>query len=153
MVNDPRERTRTWLTTYLRQTQLTWDNDTTSLTFISQFANPPFYYIDNLLFGNKDIDIVYTVQKPSTDPLFDGDGTIYGYVERVPVWIQCADKKQGRDGNKILWKAEAELRYISETYPMGSFRGLSRSRDITQSFSTWTLLGTEYILAYERDTT
>jgi hypothetical protein len=151
LVEDARKRTKTWLDTYLRNASILKDNGTTQASYISAFGDPPYPY-NRVFYEPKNQDLVWCIFPPNTEPLYDWDGSIYGYNEKVPIVIRTVTK-QGITGPKILWQAEAELRWVSETYPLGSFRGLNRIGPANMDMGGQTIYGAEYVLSYERDTT
>lgn len=150
MVDDARYRTKVWLDTYLSNANLTKDDDSTQVTFITAFGYPDYPLLR--VFIDKAVDLVYSVGKPVSTPMMDPlTQSPYGYNEKVPIEITCITK-QGVTGLKLLWKAEAELRRIAETNPEGSVRNLSDSTDITQMMST-IIHGVRVEMTYRRDTT
>lgn len=156
MVDDARYRTRDYLegwtnaSTALNSANLTKDDDSTQVSWITCFGDPP--YPMTRVFMDCDIDLVFNVGEPNSTPLMDCDQAAYGYEEHVPITVFCVDKP-GITGTKLKWKAEAELRRICENYPTGSLRGLERRRDNDQRVGSMILYSTEYVLNYRRDTT
>ena len=140
---DPRQRTKVWLDTYLNEEALTENDDTTPASFITCWHDPP-YPISKVLIS-KGVDLVYTVDTPLTEPLPVG----IGYIEKVPIHIYTIDKT-GILGNKLRWKAERELRRLAEDYPLGSLRTVDRVADSTQSLGSTTLYSVTLYLAYKR---
>jgi len=127
------------------------DDASTQLTTITAFGDPP-YPFDRVLYDPKNVDVVFSIFTPETSVKVDWDGTVIGYTERTPIRIYAVTK-QGITGPEARWKAEAELRRIVETNPLGSYRSCSRVRDLDRDMGGWTLYGVEYVLTYERDTT
>ena len=151
MVEDARQRQKTWLDTYITDSNLTKDDDTTEVSWISCFEEPQ-YSLERVFYGTKNVDLLYTIGTPTSSPLVDWDGTIYDYEEAVPIYVQCVTK-QGITGNKLKWKADAELRLVAETYPLGSYRSISRAEPYDQNIGSWKIYGIKVTLTYSRDTT
>ena len=150
MAYDARERTITWITTYDTPANITKDDDVTEASYILQYSNPP-YPLSRIYFDPKNVDLTFTTDEPTTEAIVDWDGYTIGYNEKVPIHINCPTK-QGITGNKLLWKAQAELRRIFETYPLGSYRGFSVGSPYTQKLGLFTLYGVTVTVSYERDT-
>lgn len=151
MVYDARNRAKAFLTTYLTAANMLEDDDATSASFIVSFSDPP-YPLKLVFYGTKNIDIVFAVDTPTTVPRLDWDGYIIGYRETIPIHIFTVDKT-GITGTELRWKAEAELRRIVETYPMGSYRSLERVAKNDRWMGGWILHSVTYNLTYERDNT
>jgi len=151
MVYDARNRTKVFLTTYLTAGNMKEDNGATNAAFIVHFSDPP-YPLKLVFFGDKNIDIIFAVDTPVSTAKLDWDGYIIGYRETVPIYIFTVDKT-GITGTELRWKAEAELRRIVETYPMGSYRSLDRVAKNDKWMGSWILHSVTYNLTYERDTT
>jgi len=151
MVYDARNRAKAFLDDKLTAANMKEDDDLTNASYIVAFSDPP-YPLKLVFFGDKDIDIVFSVDTPTTTPKLDWDGTIIGYRETVPISIYTVDKT-GITGTELRWKAEAELRRIVETYPMGSYRSLDRVAKNDKWMGGWILHSVTYNLTYERDTT
>jgi hypothetical protein len=152
MVQDARQRTKVFLDTYLTATNMLWDDGVTALTTITTFADPDYPFLE-VMYGGKNVDVVFSIDQSMAEPKVDWDGTIYGYREQVPITLYAVTK-QGRAGPKILWQGEAELRRIVETNPTGSYRSIRRVASRNQALGDGTLLhSVEYVLTYDRDTT
>ena len=153
MVYDPRYNTKVFLTDATKGIQnanILKDDGVTQATWIVHFSQPP-YPIERVFKGTKNVDIVFSIGMPNSEPLFGGSNTPYGYREEVPIEISCI-KKQGIDGNKLLWNGIAELRRIIENNPKGSLRTLGRMTDTTVGGST-IIHGVRVVLDYERGIT
>jgi len=142
-MQDPRQRGKTWMDTYLDADALTENDDSTPVTFITCWANPP-YPISKVLLS-KGVDLVYTVAVPDTEPLPLG----VGYIENTPIAIYTVDKTNIL-GEKLRWKAENELRRIAREHPLGSLRTVSRVREATQNLGSTTLYSVTLNLRYKR---
>ena len=151
MVDDPRYRTKDWLDTYLDQGNITKDDDTPA-KFIVVYAEADYPMVKVFKSGDKNIDVIYATSKPETTPVYGHDKTLIHYREVVPITISTITKTNV-DGTKTLWKAEAELRRVAETYPEGSLRMLTHTRDSTLKVGGDIVYSSEYLLSYVRDTT
>ena len=149
MVNDARTQTKTYLTTYLTNANLTKDDDSTQVTFIVVFEGAD-YPLSLVFFGSKNVDLVYAVKTPTSRTLTSHDLYAYGYEEIVPIVIFTITKST-ITGDLLRWKAEAELRRVVETYPLGSTRELTRMSESTQKLGGTTLYSVTYELKYVRD--
>lgn len=156
MVEDARARTRDYLlgetnpSTALLPANLTKDDGTTLAKYIVAYGNPD--YPITRVFKDKRVDLVFSIGEPESTPLMGHDQYAYGYEEHVPIRTYCIDKT-GITGTKLKWKAEAELRRITENYPTGSLHGLERRGDRDERLGSTILYSTEFILSYKRDTT
>jgi len=155
MVYDPRQRTKVFLDDKLTAANMKEDNGATNAAFIVHFSDPP-YPLKLVFYGTKNIDIIFSVDTPTTAAKLDWDGTIIGYRETVPISIYTVDKT-GITGTELRWKAEAELRRIVETYPVDpavdTYRSLNRVSKNDRWMGGWILHSVTYNLTYERDTT
>ena len=147
---DPRYRTKVFLDTYLTAANMLKDDAVTQLSTMTAYDDPHYPY-ERVFYVPKNVDGVYCVGTPDSEAILDWDGTIIGYREYVPITIYTVTK-QGITGNLARWTAEKELRRIVEANPTGSYRSLRRMRDMTRAMGAWMLIGVEYVLTYERDT-
>mgnify|MGYP000209185495 CR=1 FL=1 len=152
MASDARYRTKVYLDTYLDSSNITHDDDSTAATILVAFGFPDYPLIRVFDPDEKDVDVVFSIEEPNSTPLMGHDQTPYGYEEHVPITICCVDKP-GVTGTKIKWKAEAELRRVLETYPLGSMRILENRSDTTQRIGGTTIYMTTWVLTYKRSTT
>lgn len=153
MVEDARYRTKVYLTHAtkgINPSNLTKDDASTLAKYIVAYGNPD--YPITRVFKDKRIDVIFSLGEPDSEPMLNFDQTPYGYEEHVPITTFCIDKT-GITGTKLKWKAEAELRRITETYPTGSQRALERRGDNDQRLGSTILYSTQFILNYRRDTT
>lgn len=132
-----------YLDTYVLNSNLTKDNDTSQATFHVAFSYPD--YPLERVFDDKAVDLIYSVGTPTTTALPVG----VGYDEAVPIKIFCIDKTD-ITGTKLRWKAEKELRRVVEANPTGSLRSLDRIEDNEQRLGSTTLYSVKYILRYKR---
>jgi len=151
MSQDARQRTKTYLDTYLLNANLLKDDDATQVSFMTAFGKPPYSILR--IFIDQDVDLVYSISEPKTTPLTESDTTTWGYKARVPIATFCIDKS-GITGEKLKWKADKELRRVVEDQPFGSFRRLAEKTDNDHDLSGTTVYSTRWILAYlKRKTT
>ena len=146
---DARQRTRTYLATYIVDANLTHDDDLTQAAWISAFGLPD--YPLSRVFKDKAVDVIFSVGTASAKSMRDFRQYPYAYEEIVPIEIFAVDKT-GITGTKLRWKAEAELRRISEAYPLASVRWISRVSDNEKKLGSQTLYSVKYELGYIRPT-
>ena len=129
------------------------DDEVTQLEFITQYGDPT-YPFKRVMYDPKNNDLVFGVFTAESEAMVDFDGSVYGYVERVPVKIYSVTK-QGITGPEARWKAEAELRRIVENNPLSAdnYRSIQRMSDNEVDMGGWMLFSVNYILTYERDLT
>lgn len=149
--SDARYRTKYWMDQRLRPAQITKDNDSTTADFGVLFSNPP-YPLELEFRGASNMEGLFLIEQPTSRPLMDPlTQAPYGYDESVPIHI-CTVNSTGCTGTALQPKMEAELRYICETYPLGSMRspgqGIPRNRELG---GMW-LYNTMITLNYRRDT-
>lgn len=150
MVSDARTTSRTFLDTYLTAANILEDDGATEAMCIVCFGKPDYPITE--VFKQNEVDGVYSIAEPDSEPILDTDLTPCHYRERVPIDIYCIDKP-GITGTKLKWQMEAELRRICETYPTGSQRSLERRGDNDRLLGSTMLYSTRFILDYVRDTT
>jgi len=150
MVEDARYRTKDYFETYLENSNLTKDDGSTQVNFIIVYGYPD--YPITKVFQTKGIDLIFSIGEPESTPKLGFNLEPYGYEEHVPITTFCIDKS-GVTGTKLKWKAEAELRRVTENYSIGSHRLLERRADNDQRLGSTILYSAEYMLKYERDTT
>jgi len=121
------------------------DDDSTEVSFAVIYENPPYSVEHEFRAASAPVDLLYVVGTPDSEALPVG----VGYVENIPITIWCIDKTN-ITGTKLRWKAEAELRYVAETYPVGSLRTLSRMSDNEQHLGSIILYSVTYGLRYKR---
>ena len=143
-VQDPRQRSKVWLDTYLIAGNLTKDDNSTPAQYLTCWADPPYPIIK--VFETKGIDLVFSIATPTSEGLPVG----VGYLEHVPITVFTIDKTS-ISGNKLRWKGEAELRRIAETYPTGSLRRpWERMSNNEKNLGSTTLYSVTYVLPYKR---
>ena len=115
----------------------------TQVSFIVCYGNPD-YPIERV-FIDKNVDLVFSIGTPDVESLPVG----IGYVEKVPITIWTIDKT-GITGTELRWKAEAELRRIIETYPLGSLRSWERISDNEKNLDGTILYSVTHVMRYKR---
>lgn len=141
-VEDARYRNKVYLETWLNVAALP--------NYIVAYGFPDYPLVR--VFKDKGVDLVFSIGEPESEPLLGHDKYAYGYKERVPITTFCIDKT-GISGTKLKWRAEAELRRITETYPLGSLRTLEKIRDNDQNLGSTILYSREFTLNYQRNKT
>jgi len=146
---DPRERIKTFLATYLVVANITNDAGAAATVHI-RFGDNKIYLLKLEFYGTKNNDVVFTIEPPESEAIFDHDGQIIGYNEKVPVYIYAINKT-GITADKILWKAEQQLRYALEQNWLGSFFGFNSSKQVLQDAFDPRLYCIKTVVTYERD--
>jgi len=146
---DARQRTRTYLATYIINANLTHDDDLTQASWISAFGLPD--YPLSRVFKDKAVDVIFSIGTASAKAERDFRQYPYAYEEMVPIEIFAVDKT-GITGTKLRWKAEAELRRITEAYPLANIRWVTRVGDNEKKLGSQTLYSVKYELGYIRPT-
>jgi len=154
MVSDAKSATKTWLTTRIAAANLKKDNDATNAAFAVIYAGVPYPIESEFRASASPVDLLFCVGEPESHPLMTAETVPvpYGYEEHVPIDTYCIDKT-GITGAKLKWKAEAELRRVAETYPLGSHRAMERRGDNDVSLGSTMLYSGRFTLVYTRDTT
>ena len=142
---DTRYRTKIYLETYLDAAYLTKDDDSTPAAYAVIYANPNYPLSREFFASLSPVDLLFCVDTPESVALPVG----VGYIEHVPITIFTINKA-GITGTKLRWRAEAELRYVIENYPIGSLRTLERMSDHEQNLGSTILYSVIYILRYKR---
>jgi hypothetical protein len=128
---------------------LTHDDNLTQAAWISAFGLPD--YPLSRVFKDKAVDVIFSVGTASAKAMRDFRQYPYAYEEIVPIEIFAVDKT-GITGTKLRWKAEAELRRITEAYPLASIRWVTRVTDNEKKLGSQTLYSVKYELGYIRPT-
>jgi hypothetical protein len=103
------------------------------------------------VFKDKAVDVIFSVGTASAKSMRDFRQYPYAYEEIVPIEIYAVDKT-GISGTKLRWKAEAELRRITEAYPLANIRWVTRVSDNEKKLGSQTLYSVKYELGYIRPT-
>jgi len=149
---DARQRTKTYLETYILNANLTKDDDLSTVSWIVAFGLPD--YPLSRVFKDKAVDLIFSVNTANMKAVRDFRQYPYCYEEVIPIEIFCVNKTgpPAITGTKLRWKAEAELRRISEAYPLASVRWISRVSDNEKKLGSQTLFSVKYELGYIRPT-
>ena len=149
-VDDPRERTKTWLDTHITAANLKENDGSTNASYITCWANPP--YPIRLVFVSKGVDLVFSIGRTNSTLLIDSTHYVIGYEEKISIFPSAIDKL-GISGENLMWQGERELRRIAENHPLGSLRNFETMNPKTTSLGSLTLYSVECVLNYERDKT
>lgn len=149
---DPRERTKVYVDTYVRDAQLTKDNDSTQATWACIFSDPPYHLSHEFRAASSPVQGLYVVEMPRSKPLLDLDQVPYGYDESVPIHI-CTVNSTSCTGTALNWKMEAEMRYVCENNPTGSQRSFDFSAKHNRDLGGMWLYDREFMLNYRRNIT
>lgn len=122
----------------------------TQVTFIVCYGNPNYPLLR--VFIDKDIDLVFSVGESTSEAINDFNFYPIGYEEHVPITAWCIDKT-GITGVELEWKAEEQLRRVTEQYPLGSVRSLERLEDCDLNMEGTIIYGRKFMLNYRRDLT
>ena len=155
-LQDPRQRTRTFLLTYLDPSaypamgNIFYDDGETPAVYACMYTKPNIP-LKLLYYGNKNYDIIFLVGEPDNTPIRNSDHKTIGYQENVPVTI-CAIDKDGLTAQLALWQAEVKLRKIIETYFSGNLRTLRRTKPNQQYLGGFFEYNVECEIGYLRST-
>ncbi len=105
--------------------------------------SPPNYPLEQV-FRIKNIDIIFSIDQGTSEPLPDADQIVRDYHEHVPTHIVTLD-------TKLQWLGEAELRKVTEEHPEGSQRSLERTVKHDSWLGSHRLYDTEFMLSYVRE--
>lgn len=142
---DARYRTKVYLSTYLNQAALTKD-DGSPAVFAVMYAYPDYALSLEFLAASNPVDVLFLIGKPNTESIL-----ARRYNEHVPITISAINKT-GITGVKLCWKAEAELRRVTDTQPLGSTAlcKLETIRETTERIGSATIYSTECVMTYRR---
>lgn len=150
--SDARYRTKLWLDAYARVAQITKDNDSTQASWATIFNEPPYTLKNEFRAASSPVQGLYVVDESNSTALVNHDLLTYGYLEHVPVHV-CTVNSTACNGEALLWKMIAELRYVAETYPTGSLRLMESERKQDHDLGGMWLYDRVFTLEYERDKT
>lgn len=150
--HDPRYNTKDFIDTYIRDAQLTKDNDSTQASWACIWANPSYPLAEEYRAASSPVQGLYVLDQANSTPLLSYDQVPRGYEERVPIHI-CTVDSTACTGTILQWKMEAELRYACEQNPTGSQRGLERRAVRDRDIGSMWLYDTEFTLNYRRNIT
>lgn len=150
--DDPRKRTKVFIDTYIRDAQVTKDDDSTQATWACIFNDPPYHLSHEFRAASTPVQGLYVNGMPESIPWMDVDQVPCRYEENVPIHI-CTVNSTACTGTALQWKMEAELRYQCEQQPTGSQRALNRRSDLSRDLGGMWLYDTLFTLSYVRDIT
>jgi len=143
-LGDARINTRTFLSTYIRNAQITKDDDSTTATWASMFSKPPYPAVQEFRAASSAVQGLYVVGKPSVESTLG-----VRYDEDVPIDIKTVNST-GCTGTALNYKMEDELRYACDKYPHGSLRLIGPIKDSKKQLGFTVLYSTTFILKYRR---
>lgn len=149
MVSDARARTKVWLDTYITDASLTKDDDSTEVTWVAMYADPPYSLVQELKAYSGAVDLIFAISDPETEPIIGNDGLPHHYRENVPITTACIDKT-GITGAKLQWKANQELREVANDHPEGSRRTINLIGKDTEKLGSTVLYKNRFVLSYSR---
>lgn len=149
---DPRNRTKTYIDTYIRDAQVTKDNDSTQALWACIFSEPPYPTVQEFRAASNPVFGLYVVEMPESTALIGHDQVPGRYLENVPIHIMTVDST-ACTGTALQWKMEAELRYVCDTYPEGSQRKLNFSRKLDRVVGGEMLYDRLFNMSYMRGIT
>ena len=164
VLEDPRYRMKVYLDTYITAANLTHDDDATVATYAVMYAYPhyplEYEFMEDDRTGHKlitdtdTIDLAFLIDKPTSKPIYNYDSTIVYYEESIPVHVQAINQL-GLTAEKLLWKAEDELRtvFLTQPYAVGSVHGLSETREHNIKYGATTIYGFSLTKTYLRGST
>lgn len=150
--NDPRERTKTWIDTYARNSEITKNDGSTQASWACIFNEPQYPLELEYRAPSSPVQGLYPIGQPTTTAQIGHDRKVYGYNEDVPIFIDTLDSITC-SGEQLLWKMEAELRHVFENYEAGSYRGPLTRRPHVVDLGGTKLYEVECGMQYRRDLT
>jgi hypothetical protein len=155
MISDARSLTRTFLTTYLIDTNIVRDDGAMEATYCVIYKNGRYPIIKEFQALCDPVDGVYAVGEPETRQLFDAvTRKVYAHDEKVPIFVYTINKV-GVTGTRLKMVMERELRRVCETYPIVSQQHgrLERLGGTHKQIGSITLYSTEFVLSFKRSIT
>jgi hypothetical protein len=101
------------------------------------------------VFEDKMVDLIFSIGDPISTPILNADKTVGAYSEVVPVTVACMDKI-GLTATLLKWKAEAELRSVCESNPLGSVRTMTDRKPLTERIGSSVIYKLSYNIRYRR---
>lgn len=125
---DSRTTVKSLLDINLSSSALTKDDGTTEVSWLVCWSKPDYHLERLLLPCEKNKDLIFTVSSPIINSQA-ANNVVVNYSQTVTIGIYVVNKS-GITANNLLWKAEAELRRVIETYGLGSIRiNMSQQKD------------------------
>lgn len=144
---DARSTVKSYLETYLDNSNLTEDDDATQVSFIVVYGNPT--YPLTRVFNTKGVDLIFSIIEPQASTLAGYAGVGYSYQEHVPIETYCVDKT-GITGTNLKWKAEEELQRVTKTNPLANQYALESREDNDKDLGGTKLYSTRFIFNFAR---
>ncbi len=142
--------TRVIIETYVRDAQITKDDGSSNANWASFFENPPYpLALEFSKVGG--IDCAYVLGEATSIPEVSGDQIVRRYQEKIPIHV-CTMDREGVTGRAMKHKMVSELRYVLETYPIGSQRVLEEGRSNDRALGSMWLYDQTFTLSYKRGT-
>jgi hypothetical protein len=149
---DSRGQVKGFLMSNLDCNNITRDDDSTKADYCVMYDNPDYSLVKEFSAPIDSVDGIFAIGIPNSVPLIDGDHTVYGYDECVPILIYTIDKV-GVSGSRLQGKMEAELRRAcdSDSARAGSMhvyleKCVERKTRMGSNFT----YSTEFILKFSR---
>jgi len=102
--------------------------------------------------GASNMDLLFLIGQPNSEPNIDFDKTTCGYEEKVPITISCVNKFTDIQTTQLLQIGEDALRKVLQDHPEGaSLRTLGVMRDRTEHLGSTILYSRECIMNYSRE--
>jgi hypothetical protein len=149
-VNDPRYQLKILLDANLSAANMKEYDGSTSATYITCWANPP--YPLKRVFDSKGVDLVYSIGIGDSKALPGHNKTPFGYSEKVPIEVGAVDKTTVH-GENMMWQGVQEVRRITKENPLGSIRGLEVMKSTTKQLGSLTLHSVNCVVDYTRGLT
>jgi hypothetical protein len=146
-LEDPRERTLTWLETYWTPTNVLDDNGNSTIGLM-MFEDADFPL--ELIFIDLTADYILTIGDNDLTPLRNADKTVSSYRENIPITVSLINK-ESLTAVEVIWKVERELRLVAETYIFGSVRAIANRETTTRLLGREKIYSFTYELSYTRD--
>jgi len=151
--NDACERTKTWIDTYARDSEILKDDGSTQASWACIFSDPPYPLSREFRASSAPVQGLYTVDLPNTSSMMDAvTQAPYGYEEKMPIHVVTITSS-GCSARQLSWRMQKELRHVFQDYPTGSLRSPASTRPTPVYLGSMILYDIAYLLNYRRDTT
>lgn len=150
--DDPRSKVKDYLDLRVADANLTKDDGATQASWAAIFKSDKYRLAWEFRAASSPVQGLYVVGQPDSTPLLSGSATPRGYEEVVPIDV-CAVDSEDCGGEQLMWKMDAELRRVVETYEIGSTCNFTRRAPNTVSLGSDTLYNITWFLKYRRGLT